>query len=154
MQCILNKIHQIWEHNQHLLKASPDQCTQTFERVPEAEHSFIDQRSLYLLNNHHFSESWTDICCWFLSHRAEDDTNTPSSFSHAVSPSHLHWLWKLFLTLRSEPPHSLSSHKILSNLNPIEDGRLQRQQSRPNYTMLTRRLSDTRIAWCGYTRLP
>lgn len=140
-QSIANKVHEIWEHNQHLWKAGPDQCTPAFEGMPEAPHPFRDFCTFFI-NITSVKLGWTSA------------GQSPAQTPHTASCFHAVFLSRP-LPLGSRSPVLLSKHKLLPNLNPTEEIWLQRQQSHPSCMMLTRCLCsfDTCSACCGYTSL-
>lgn len=103
MQSILNKVHEIWEHNQHLLKAGPDQCTPAFERMPEASHPFRDFCTFFI-NITSVKLRWTSAAGSCPAGQSTTQTPRAAFFSHAIFLSSRHRLQQLFLPLGSRPP--------------------------------------------------
>lgn len=103
MQSILNKVHEIWEHNQHLLKAGPDQCTPAFERMPEASQPFRDFCTFFI-NITSVKLRWTSAAGSCPPGQSTTQTPRAASFSYAVFLSSPHRLQQLFLPLGSRPP--------------------------------------------------
>lgn len=105
-QSIANKVHKIWEHNQHLGKASPDQCTPAFEGMPEAPNPFRDFCTFFI-NITSMKLGWTSA-----GQSSAQTLHTASCF-HAVFLSSP-------LPSGSGSPVLLSTHKLLPNLHPTD----------------------------------